>query len=155
MFVANNFVGGFSVKQLNEPDISLDENEVLLSPRKYDAHVAYQFFNDKSKFRISPDVIYSSQRGRNDLLFGIHTKYNWARLGVRFKQVFNNSDHVIMYLGYQGKRWSINHSYSNITSQLSNSEGGYGYGTFDINATYLFIRKKDARLLNLPDIIAF
>lgn len=137
---------GFSAHHINRPNISVINQEERLSIR-YSAHAGYNlhFFkseNNNGKLVVSPNAIFMTQNGFEQLMLGSYFKFMNFTLGAWTRI----DDVVIGILGYQFKNFSISYSYDYTISNLGNDVSG---GSHEVSLGYRFRHDENAAPLPL------
>ena len=73
---------------------------------------------------VSPNLMYRSQGGSNQLNFGFYGTRGPIVGGLWFRQLFNNSDSFIALIGFYQDTYKIGYSYDITVSTLTNKSGG-------------------------------
>jgi type IX secretion system PorP/SprF family membrane protein len=124
---SERFFGGFAVHHLTEPNETVVEDGDSPLPRKYTVHggaVIPVRVAGVEKGVISPNLMYRSQGGSNQLNFGLYGTRGPIVGGLWFRQNFNNSDAFIALIGFYMDSFKVGYSYDITVSELSNQSGG-------------------------------
>lgn len=128
----SRFHGGISLRHLNGPDINfLGINPNLYSgiPLRMTLHGGLDFkilTNNKGapESFLSPNVMYVSQGGFNQINVGFYTGLGNFFGGAWFRHTFGNSDAAILLGGVRYGVMRIGYSYDLTVSALANAGGG-------------------------------
>lgn len=138
-----NFNIGFAANHLNTPNESLIVGESKL-PMRFTAHASANIpLGGNSKYKnvttIMPSILYSYQRGFQQLNIGTYVKYSNFTAGAYFR----NKDAFILTMGVQTDQFRLGYSYDLTVSKLNN---GVSAGSHEISMQYLVkCRKKSVK----------
>jgi len=138
----SNFTYGASFQHLTQPNISFvkpDEfyNGIAKLPIKYTAHLSY--LGDVSeRFKLSPSTIFINQQDFTELQSTLTFYVYGARIGLGFRNSFNNPDAMLFMLGYQGHGFRVAYSYDLYVSSITNNLGA----SHEASLAYVFNFKK-------------
>ncbi len=152
---SERFYFGFSASHLTTPDegfISISE-----LPIKYTVHTGaiISIEGDNSRKRtieetsISPNIMYQKQAKFEQLNYGLYlNKFPFVG-GVWYRHNFDNSDAVIVLLGFIQQSFRFGYSYDLTVSKLTNASGG----AHEFSLTIQFEcspKRKRIRAINCP-----
>lgn len=142
-----NIYAGFSLKHINNPNISITNiNDNIYGgwPMRFTAHLGGQFtFIEGNKRRkasfISPNVLFINQgKDFGQLNVGAYLEFSEAIFaGAWYRYAWTNGDAAIFLLGVQYDAFKIGYSYDFTISQLALADGGTG-GAHEISVTLNF-----------------
>ena len=124
---------GTAVHHLQEPTYSfLDLSNLGKLPMKITVHGGTSVPLDElgwTKFLgrlnvLTPHFIFQKQGESEQINLGASLSSNNLGLGLAYRRGFNNSDAIIMLLGYELDRYKIGYSYDLTVSRLGISSGG-------------------------------
>jgi len=131
LFYSKYFYAGIAMKHINSPRegfIRLNtQNDEL--PFRFTFHAGGQIpLGNYNKYKnttfISPNILFTKQRQFKQLNIGSLIQHESFFGGIWFRHTFNNSDAVIMMLGYEMKYLKIAYSYDLTVSNLGINSGG-------------------------------
>ena len=133
----NKYFVGLATHHLTEPNYSfLESFDQGKLPMKITLHggtkillydIGLGLFQNGflSKFNfLTPHFIFQKQAESEQIILGAHIASNDFMLGASYRRGFNNSDAVILLLGYDLEKYKIGYSYDLTVSQLGLSSGG-------------------------------
>lgn len=142
---SEKFFGGFAVHHITEPDEKLLPDGASPLPRKYTLHggaVIPIRVAGVEKGLFSPNIMYRSQGGSNQINFGFYGTRGPIVGGLWYRQLFNNSDSFIALIGFYQETFKVGYSYDITVSPLTNKSGG----SHEISFTMQFsCRKKKVK----------
>lgn len=121
---------GFAVHHLTTPNEGFISYSEL--PMKFTVHAGgiISIEGDNSRKRtieetsISPNIMFQKQQDFEQLNYGLYlNKFPFVG-GVWYRQNFDNSDAVIILLGFQQQMFKFGYSYDLTVSKLTNASGG-------------------------------
>lgn len=146
---SKHFYVGFAAKHLNAPNESLIADQSIL-PARFTGHIGANIpFGGQSKYQnstsISPNIIYTYQRGYQQTNMGLYIKHNVVTAGVWWRPY----DSFILSIGVENGAMTFGYSYDLTTSKLTNASGG----SHELSLAYRFAckeRLKHYRTLSCP-----
>jgi type IX secretion system PorP/SprF family membrane protein len=127
----NNFLIGFSIHHINQPDIGTIALTTL--PRRFGVQFGYTL--RLKKISISPFMYYVQQQNFQLLNGGVSVLF---LKHINIALSYRTNDAVILNLGYQNKLIAINYSYDVTVSKLS----GNTAGSHEVGLAFKFWRVK-------------
>jgi type IX secretion system PorP/SprF family membrane protein len=132
---------GVALNHLTRPDIAFyDKNSnridfrwTVHSGMMIDLHNGVNR-NDAGSISLSPNIVYVQQGNFHQLNAGMYVNMFPMVWGLWVRENFENTDGVIMSLGFQQKRYKIGYSFDLTLSQLSMRSGG----AHEISITWMF-----------------
>lgn len=118
LFYSRNFFSGFAIHNLAEPNQSFinttSRSQENLQLRRYTLHCGINFYTNKYDKRatiISPNMLCMMQGRASELNLGFYVRKVKFTTGLWLRQTMNNTDAVIMMMGYKFDKFSIGYSY--------------------------------------------
>ncbi|BDD07263.1 PorP/SprF family type IX secretion system membrane protein [Aureibacter tunicatorum] len=144
-----SYFAGFSAENLNQPDVSFTSAEGSKHelPVLYKVNAGINFTPASELFKISPNLLYQSRDGQDQLNIGAYGTYYLSSSKFRkdFKSLiigawYRVNDAFIMNVGYETPRYSVGVSYDTNTTYLDyNLAGG---SALEVSLSYKLKRKK-------------
>ncbi|MBK9254693.1 MAG: PorP/SprF family type IX secretion system membrane protein [Saprospiraceae bacterium] len=130
-----NYYVGLSVRNMNTPNISFVRSQIgsvgngSFLPILFSLHGGMQIILQKGNKQIddtfiSPNVLFATQSGFNQLTFGSMLSVNKIFGGVWYRIAGRNQDALIVSLGMKKDFFKISYSFDYTTSSLSINQGG-------------------------------
>ena len=140
---SETFFFGFAAHHVTEPNQSLVLSNATNLPMKLTGHAGAVIPLQKSRYKkvdtkISPNILYRSQGGAQQLNLGVYVNKGPIWTGVWYR----NGDAFIVLLGIQTDLIRLGYSYDVTTSQLSLQSGGSHEVSFGMNFTCKPPKKK-------------
>ncbi|MBN2729474.1 MAG: type IX secretion system membrane protein PorP/SprF [Bacteroidales bacterium] len=152
---SERFYAGFAVHHLTTPNEGFISYSEL--PMKYTVHAGaiISIEGDNSRKRtieetsLSPNIMFQKQQEFEQLNYGLYlNKFPFVG-GVWYRHNFDNSDAVIVLLGFQQQVFKFGYSYDLTVSKLTNASGG----AHEFSLTIQFEcspKRKRIRAINCP-----
>lgn len=149
------FVGG-AVHHLSQPDMSLISGAEDILNMKITVHAGANLNQDKKRGRynqreigVSPNILYQQQGDFRHLNIGSYFTLDPISAGIWYRNTFQNTDAIIVSLGFQNQNLRIGYSYDYTVSKLSNASGG----SHEVSAAWIFDcnkKRKYGRAIKCP-----
>ncbi len=149
------YVGG-AVHHLSQPNMSLISGAEDILKMKITVHAGANLNQDKKRGRynqqrlgISPNLLYQQQGNFRHLNVGSYFTLDPFSVGIWYRNAFQNTDAMIVSLGFQNQNLRMGYSYDYTVSKLSNASGG----THEISAAWIFDcnkKRKYGRAIKCP-----
>jgi type IX secretion system PorP/SprF family membrane protein len=121
---------GLVVNHLSRPDMSFYDGNADKMNMRITVHAGAIFDfvqgmegEDLRNFSLSPNIVYFQQGKFHQLNLGMSINMFPLTAGLWFRNNFENSDAVILLLGFQQKQYKIGYSFDYTVSRLSPSAG--------------------------------
>ena len=135
LVTTNTLFGGLAIHHLTEPSYSfLDSYDEGKLPMKITVHGGSRVFVSDlgllnntflSRFHtLTPHFIFQKQAESEQINIGASLSDDKKGLGLAYRRGFNNSDAIIIFLGYEIDRYKIGYSYDLTVSKLGIPSGG-------------------------------
>ena len=114
---SSKFYAGFAAHNINQPNWSFYKNPDEILPMRLTVHGGAVIKLSKSRYEentLSPNMLFMKQRNFTQLNLGFYTNKGPLVTGLWFRQTFgqyNNSDAVIMLVGFRKNRFKFGYSY--------------------------------------------
>ena len=121
---------GVALHHVSEPEDSYITENYL--PRRFTVHAGTKIpvgRTQKMGLRgggpfITPNILYMSQNGANQLNMGVSLTNESLMGGLYFRNNFSNSDAILIVLGYESNGIRLGYSYDYTISELMGASGG-------------------------------
>jgi len=142
------FFGG-AVHHLTQPNISfINEGDNLLN-MKITVHAGANFNQQDNRGRrysrqglgVSPNILYQQQGDFKHLNIGSYFTIDPLSAGIWYRYAFQNSESMIISLGFQNQNLRAGYSYDYTVSRLSNASGG----SHEISLAWIFDCNKKSK----------
>lgn len=132
---------GIALDHLNRPMMSFYNNDEYQMDMKLTVHAGalFDFFQgmdgeDLRNFSLSPNIVYFQQGKFHQLNAGMSVNMYPFVAGLWFRNNFENSDAVIVMLGFQQKQFKLGYSFDYSVSRLNTLSGN----SHEFSIAYLF-----------------
>lgn len=146
----DRFYGGLAFHHLNQPNISLFDNDHRLT-LKHTLHAGMYINLEPSRrlnrqtynYFISPNIIFQGQDPFIRINYGIYAGLDKVMAGVWFRQDLSDSNTLVFLVGIKMEKIQIGYSYDHSFSGFTNAQ----HSVHEISLSWLLDRKDRTRMI--------